>query len=95
MVTSWVKQYTTAIFIGSQAGGGYNGNNGGSFPLLTLPYSKMQLRFPVYRLILDETSSQRHGLVPDYLVDYTIEDVLANQDKEIEFVLARIAGLSN
>lgn len=95
MVTSWVKQYTTAMFIGSQAGGGYNGNNGGSFPLLTLPYSKMQLRFPVYRLILDETSNQRHGLVPDHLVDYTIEDVLANQDKEIEFILPRIAGLSN
>lgn len=37
MVTSWLKQFSDAIFIGSQASGGYNGNNGGSFPLITLP----------------------------------------------------------
>lgn len=95
MVTTWVKQHTSAVFVGSQAAGGYNGNNGGSFPLITLPHSKMQIRFPVYRLILDDKSSQRTGLVPDYMPAYTIEDVLLNRDKEIEFVLARIADSSN
>lgn len=95
MVTSWIRQHTTAVFIGSQAAGGYNGNNGGSFPLITLPYSKMQLRFPIYRLILDKKSIQRSGLVPDHEVVYSIQDVLANRDKEIEFVLSRIADLSN
>ncbi len=91
MVTSWIRQHTSAIFVGSQASGGYNGNNGGSFPAITLPYSKMQIRFPVYRLILDKASAQRSGLVPDYALPYTIEDVLGNRDKEIDFVLTELA----
>ncbi len=69
MVTSWLKQYSNTIFIGSQASGGYNGNNGGSFPLITLPNSNIQIRFPAYRLILDHQSDQSAGLIPDVLLD--------------------------
>lgn len=95
MVTAWLRQHASAVLVGSQAAGGYNGNNGGSFPLITLPYSKMQIRFPVYRLMLDDKSGQRTGLVPDHVPVYTIEDVRTNRDKEIEFVLDNIASSSN
>lgn len=64
MVTSWLRQFSNAKFIGSQAGGGYNGNNGGSFPLLTLPYSKIEIKFPAYRLILDKNSTFNQGILP-------------------------------
>ena len=73
MVTSWLKQYSNAIFIGSQSGGGYNGNNGGSFPLITLPDSKIQIKFPAYRLILDNKSDMNSGLIPDILLDTNAE----------------------
>ena len=69
MVTSWLKQHTKATFIGQQSGGGYNGNNGGSFPTLTLPNSKYQITFPAYRLILDKTSDQNEGIVPDLQIE--------------------------
>lgn len=69
MVTSWLKQHTKATFIGQQSGGGYNGNNGGSFPTLTLPNSKYQITFPAYRLILDKTSDQNEGIVPDIQIE--------------------------
>lgn len=65
MVTTWLKQYTNAVFLGKQAGGGYNGNNGGAFTLLTLPHSKITLNFPAFRVILDPNSPQRSGLKPD------------------------------
>ena len=65
MVTSWLKQHTNAIFIGNQASGGYNGNNGGSFPIITLPKSKIEITFPAYRLILDKKSENRTGILPD------------------------------
>ena len=68
MVTSWLKQHTNAIFIGNQAGGGYNGNNGGSFPIITLPKSKIEITFPAYRLILDKKSENRTGILPDIYV---------------------------
>lgn len=65
MVTSWIRKHSNATFLGSQAGGGYNGNNGGSFPIITLPNSKIVIRFPTYRLILDNESKERTGIVPD------------------------------
>ena len=68
MVTSWIKQHTNAIFVGNQASGGYNGNNGGSFPIITLPKSKIEITFPAYRLILDKKSENRTGILPDIYV---------------------------
>lgn len=91
MLTSWLKQHTEATLVGSQAGGGYNGNNGGGFPTLTLPQSKIEIRFPVYRLILDHDSEQRRGIVPDVEVQETLEQVLEKGDAEMEAVLALIA----
>ena len=69
MLTSWLKQYTTVTFIGKQSGGGYNGNNGGSFPLITLPNTKYQITFPAYRLILDKNSTQKEGIIPDVITE--------------------------
>lgn len=79
MVTSWLKQHSNAIFIGGQAGGGYNGNNGGTFPLVTLPHSRVQIRFPGYRVVLDRDSRMRAGIVPDVSVPANTEtkDILA------------------
>lgn len=65
MVTSWLKQFTNAKFYGSQAGGGFNGNNGGAFPTLLLPNSKIELTFPAFRLILDKKSTVYQGIIPE------------------------------
>jgi hypothetical protein len=90
MLTSWLKQHTDAVLVGSQAGGGYNGNNGGAFPTLTLPKSKTEITFPAYRLILDHDSEQRQGIVPDIEVKKTLEQVLQKQDAEMDAIFALI-----
>lgn len=69
IVMTWLKLYTDAIFIGSQASGGYNGNNGGSYPIITLPASLIEIRFPAYRIVLDPDSPKRDGLIPDVITD--------------------------
>lgn len=73
MVTSWLKQFTSATFVGEQAGGGYSGNNGGSFPLLTFPNSKIIISFPAYRLILDHQSVDHAGIIPNLPIDANLE----------------------
>lgn len=83
MVTSWLKQHRQVVLVGRQAGGGYNGNNGGAFPRLTLPQSGIELVFPAYRLILDRTSPQNAGLMPDFEVGYTIDDLISGKDKDL------------
>lgn len=87
MLTAWLKMHTKSIFIGRRAGGGYNGNNGGAFPRITLPKSKTILRFPSYRLVLDENSTQTDGIIPDIVVRYSIQDLLKEKDKDWEAVL--------
>lgn len=87
MLTSWLKQHTDAQFIGKQAGGGYNGNNGGSFPVLTLPESKIEITFPAYRLILDHASRTNQGIIPDIEPRYTITDIVQNRDVEMETII--------
>lgn len=94
MVTSWLKQHSDAVFVGSQAGGGYNGNNGGSFPRLMLPRSGIMLQMPVYRLVLDETSPKRDGIVPDVPVRYTTDDVLNHRDAALEAALGALSNTS-
>jgi C-terminal processing protease CtpA/Prc len=74
MVTSWLKQHTNAVFIGQQSAGGYNGNNGGSFPSITLPNTKCQIVLPAYRLLLDGKSAQDYGIVPDLIVEPIIRE---------------------
>ena len=69
MVCSWLKQHADAKFFGQQTSGGYNGNNGGAFPVLTLPNLKYQTVFPAYRLILDKNSDQNSGIVPDVIIE--------------------------
>jgi len=69
MVTSWLKQHTQATISGQQSGGGYNGNNGGSFPTITLPNSKYKITFPAYRLVLDKNSDQIAGIIPDVIIE--------------------------
>lgn len=83
IVMTWLKRYTDAVFIGSQASGGYNGNNGGSYPILTLPASLIEIRFPAYRIVLDPASSKRDGIIPDFItegqlpgMDYDIQEAL-------------------
>ena len=90
MLTSWLKKYTTATFVGSQAGGGYNGNGGGSFPLIQLPKSKIEIRFPVYRLVLDENSTKSDGIIPEIQPTKTIDDLLNQRDVDMDTIFRRI-----
>lgn len=93
MVTSWLKQHNSdAVFVGSQAGGGYNGNWGGSFPRITLPRSGMVVQMPAYRLVLDETSPKRDGIMPDVPVRYSVEDLLSNRDTALDAALGAVSG---
>ncbi|WP_165903772.1 S41 family peptidase [Hymenobacter gummosus] len=88
MLTAWLRRHSRATFVGTAAGGGYNGNNGGTFPVLTLPRSRVEITFPAYRLVLDAASAQRTGLVPDVVPPRSINDVLQQRDVDLDAVLA-------
>lgn len=88
ILTTWLWENDRANFYGTQAGGGFNGNNGGSFPLMTLPKTKVVLKFPVYRLRLN-LDHQYEGLIPENTPE---EGLFFNYDAELELVLKTIVG---
>jgi C-terminal processing protease CtpA/Prc len=90
MVTSWLKQYRPVTFMGSQAGGGYNGNSGGSFPTIRLPHSGVEINFPIYRLILDAASAQYSGIEPDEGWTNLLEDAKSGVDGVLEEALEQL-----
>ncbi|PVV50519.1 S41 family peptidase [Chryseobacterium sp. HMWF035] len=79
-ITILEKQFENIKIIGTRPAGGYNGNNGGAFPTITLPETKIEIRIPLYRIVLDRNSSQREGIVPDVKLEPNISSVLNRED---------------
>lgn len=83
------KNYTNAIFIGEETGGGYYGNTSGSFLKFTLPNTQLKGRVPLCKFVVETKINSipfGRGLLPDYEIRPTIQDFLAGKDVELEFV---------
>jgi len=90
---SLMHNHKRAVFIGEEVGGGYYGNCSLGTPTLTLPNSKIRISIPLakYALAVNRTIPEGHGLIPDYLTEYTLKDTLANKDKDLELCLKIIS----
>ena len=78
-----------ATFIGEESGGGYYGNTSGYVPMVTLPNTKFGIFLPLvtYYMAVNGYKAASHGVVPDHTVKYTIDELLAGKDKEMEIAL--------
>jgi hypothetical protein len=86
---SHVHARKRATFIGEESGGGYYGNTSGPGALLVLPNTKLQAYVPLmgYYMAVRDDKPASHGVVPDHHVSYTIDELLAGKDKELELAL--------
>jgi C-terminal processing protease CtpA/Prc len=82
--------YKRAKFIGEEPAGAYYGYTCGRMVSPILPNSKLELDFGILTFNLD-VSGYKHpdrGVMPDYPVTYTIADLLAGRDKDMELALS-------
>lgn len=79
-VTHYLKR---AIFIGQETGGGYYGNNSGTFVIVPLPNSRLVMGIPMlaYYTAVNDYPYIDRGLIPDY------EVVLDGNDIALDFTL--------
>ncbi len=85
--TSLMHFHKVATFIGEECGAGYYGNTSGFMPRLTLPNTKIRVRIPMIRYTMAVSGYPKdRGIVPDYPVSATIEDLLKDRDTIMEFV---------
>jgi hypothetical protein len=73
--------------IGRETGGGAYGCNAFTSPYLTAPETGVQLRLPLYKIVLAIPGpDQGRGVLPDVPVAYTLPAILSGQDLDIEKV---------
>lgn len=81
-----LKKTTNAVFIGEESGGMFEGPTGGDAIVIQLPNSKIMVRISPNLQI--GYMYQKHpigqGVLPDYKINYTIDDVLQQKDLEME-----------
>lgn len=87
--TSAFHYYKKAVFFGEECGAGYYGNTSGFMVTVTLPHSGIRVRVPLilYTMAVEGYPKDR-GLVPDFPVTPTIDDLMAGRDTVLERALA-------
>jgi hypothetical protein len=86
-----MKDGGLATLVGQATGGSRRGLNGGKIFFLRLPGSRIEVDLPVVATFpLDEQPDE--GVLPDVLVDPTLEDVLGGRDAELEAARAVLAS---
>jgi C-terminal processing protease CtpA/Prc len=90
--TSAFHYYKKAVFFGQESGAGYYGNTSGFMVTATLPATRLQVRVPLvlYTMAVEGYPKDR-GLVPDFPVAPTIEDIMAGRDVVLERALAHLS----
>lgn len=78
-----------ATFVGTEMGGSYYGNSSDFFVFATLPHSKIKVRIPLVGFENNVTKSfpNGRGVIPQYLVEPDIKDLITENDVVLTFTL--------
>ena len=90
---SIAKSNNRGKFIGEETGGGYYGNTSGTTTKLELPNSKIEIIIPKFKYVNDvkKTNYKDRGVIPDYIITPTIDDVISHKDVQLDFAI-KLAG---
>jgi Peptidase family S41 len=83
------KSNDRGVFIGEETGGGYYGNTSGTSTMLTLPHTKIKVEIPMlkYVMAVKPTKFKDRGIIPNYIVVPSINDILTDHDSQLEQAL--------
>jgi peptidase S41-like protein len=80
-------------FIGEETGGGYYGNTCMQIDTV-LPNTKMQISFGTvkYEMAVNKAENNGRGIIPDYIITPTINDIINKKDPQFDFALKLAKG---
>jgi hypothetical protein len=86
------REYQLGMFVGEETGGTFEGNTSNGEILLNLPNSKIRIVIPLFQIqnAVSQTPVKGRGIIPEFKVNYTIEDYLRIKDLEIEIAMTLI-----
>ncbi len=90
-ITSYARNYGNAIVVGQKTGGGEFWNSAGTYPLLTLPKSGIQIQTATTYLQTDFSAKHHNNIHPDFQIKYDA-DSYGVRDLEMETVFELIGN---
>ena len=82
-----IKGQKGITFVGEETGGGLYGNNGIMIPDFKLPYSKLRVRIPLFRIVqFHHVKEKGSGIMPDIYVPTNYDALVKGYDKKMTLV---------
>lgn len=90
VVSSAFQHYQRGKIIGEETGGNKS-VIGGWEEIITLPHSKIVVHIPTRQFVIREkTKNDGHGVIPDFIVRPTIQELAEGRDEVMDFTLKLI-----
>lgn len=90
----WVKKQNRGVVVGRETGSTYHQLKAVKFENLMLPNSKYIIHFPLVKTVMDTVVNERfpygRGVLPDYEVKLTLDELSSPNDSILEYTLQLI-----
>lgn len=93
ILARYIREYGEAIVIGEETGSRYEGFAAGASQYVTLPFSNVRIGIPRYKITFPPSQKQTtisRGLVPQYRIEPTYDDLLRGIDLHMSKALELI-----
>jgi C-terminal processing protease CtpA/Prc len=92
-VIAILKHNNKAIVVGEETGGGYQGNNSGMMPESVVKPFSFSVTVPLQKYVnyVDASINTGRGTIPDYFINFNLNDLIENKDKAKDFVTGLIS----
>ena len=95
MVVGALKGQKNIQVVGEESGGGQYGNSAMHIPYITLPNTKLRVRLPLYRMVIDQNRPKGRGIEPDIKIPPSSYAIRMGFDPKMAAIQALIKSKNN
>ncbi len=95
MVVGALKGQENIQVIGEESGGGQYGNSAMHIPYITLPNTKLRVRLPLYRMVINQNLQKGRGIEPDIKIPPSSYAIRMGFDPKMAAIQALIKNKNN
>jgi hypothetical protein len=88
-ISSLYHQQNITI-VGEETGGGFYGNSAMLLPQIILPNTKLNVRLPLFKLVMDKTRPKGRGIMPDFYISPSSDAIKKGVDLKLEKIKSLI-----
>lgn len=90
MFISSLYQQQNVTIVGEESGGGFYGNSAMLIPQIILPNTKLNVRLPLFKLVMDKNRPKGRGIMPTILIPPSSEAIKKGIDIKLEKIKSLI-----